>query len=638
MDQCKPNYKDSLDIVSTNNRSRFAEIPPEDIATYPPILRLKCGYKVVYLSFLGRAYLIPDGAVKSKRPVLKDDTTSWPSRYLPKAPSILDQSEGGITVQLTKSCNLACKYCYADSNTGSKLKLIDTGFVKDIISTKIGAGRKSFSTSFFGGGEPTLAFPQIQEIHAFIRSKVSKTYFSIQTNGVVPEEKLDWIMGNIDHIAVSCDGPQHIHDRQRPFPNGAGSHGQVERTLRTLVENKKDVVACIAVSAYSAGMQEEIVDYFHSLGVKNMRVGFVIPTSRSQSDGTLYSKSPNLDIFAKHLFRSMELADDYGITIQADNYPPLFKIGSQFCGSLNYCLTLDNHISSCYRVLDKDSPGFSPLTYGKYEKGRVILSDKKIKALLERNAYSLKPCKRCFLRWNCAGYCMYDAAMLTGNALMPSQKMCRRLRDGAKTYISYKIARHLQQLSHRFEHDAKGTHFKTFFKKYSITGTAGKEWGTYLSITEGTDLKACAEEILQKRSKGQISRLLLLSSNTIGPQVLDGFLEFFNTLKRQGLNVRLTKPVCRHMLRHGPGLPGAPKNCKECLELFIVQKNGTLRFCDGTSSSKTIEEYINRDEVYGEFTKGGLDRSTHENCASCIFLMRENCGGVCAHCTDQKVS
>ena len=90
--------------------------------------------------------------------------------------------------------------------------------------------------AYHGGGEPTVAWQVMTASLAYARQKATAlglaVYASAATNGVLLEEKIDWIMANLHGVSVSFDGLPAVHDAHRLTLLGQGSSHRVVHTLR----------------------------------------------------------------------------------------------------------------------------------------------------------------------------------------------------------------------------------------------------------------------------------------------------------------------------------------------------------------------------------------------------------------------
>jgi uncharacterized protein len=87
--------------------------------------------------------------------------------------------------------------------------------------------RKTLLFNFFGG-EPLLEFQLVRVLVSYIHKLVKKTKirvsFAINTNGtLLDREKLDFLKSNNFYLGFSIDGPEDVHDANRPMRNGGAT-------------------------------------------------------------------------------------------------------------------------------------------------------------------------------------------------------------------------------------------------------------------------------------------------------------------------------------------------------------------------------------------------------------------------------
>ncbi len=88
---------------------------------------------------------------------------------------------------------------------------------------------KPFTVVLHGGEPLLLGISKLEYLLSRLRKALPKNYpVSIQTNGILITNKiLDVCSKYKTTIAVSIDGPQHIHDKERLSHNGSGTFEQV---------------------------------------------------------------------------------------------------------------------------------------------------------------------------------------------------------------------------------------------------------------------------------------------------------------------------------------------------------------------------------------------------------------------------
>lgn len=128
-----------------------------------------------------------------------------------------------ISIELTKTCNLSCAYCYANAVNRKNAEIMPLpklyAFFEKFRET---GGRRILLT----GGEVTL-IPQIEEI--ICEAKRVGLMVDLFTNGTMITDRLAaFFSENANLISVSLDGPELHHDRLR------GVSGSYARTMEGL--------------------------------------------------------------------------------------------------------------------------------------------------------------------------------------------------------------------------------------------------------------------------------------------------------------------------------------------------------------------------------------------------------------------
>lgn len=116
---------------------------------------------------------------------------------------------------------------------------------------------------------------------------------AVTTNGVlIDDEWLACFEARNISVAISLDGPAHIHDLHRRTFQGTGTHAAVERAARMLVSRDIGVIAlAVCNPAYAP---QQYADFFAACGISNYDI--MIP------DATVDEKPPSIAAFYKGLF------------------------------------------------------------------------------------------------------------------------------------------------------------------------------------------------------------------------------------------------------------------------------------------------------------------------------------------------
>jgi uncharacterized protein len=214
-----------------------------------------------------------------------------------------DQPITQLLVKVATRCNIDCSYCYwfRDPAVYDKPKLMSTAVVQQLlqrIEEHIIRYRLIDFPIILHGGEPLLwgveNFHRFAEACAAISSRTEcEIPIAVTTNGIlIDDEWLDCFEARNISVAISLDGPAHIHDIHRRTFQGTGTHGAVERAARMLVSRDIGVSAlAVCNPAYRA---EQYVEFFAACGITSYDI--MIP------DATVDEKPPSVASFYNGLF------------------------------------------------------------------------------------------------------------------------------------------------------------------------------------------------------------------------------------------------------------------------------------------------------------------------------------------------
>ena len=154
-----------------------------------------------------------------------------------------------LTIEVTNSCNLKCKYCgYGelydnyDPRNGQKLSINKVRALIDYLSPYWNeyAHNQPMFVSFYGG-EPLLNFELIKEVvDIFERLNCSRKFiFSMTTNGTMLHHYIDYLVQHNFKLLISLDGNE-LSNSYRIKKNGEPSFIDVVKNIMWIKRNFKD--------------------------------------------------------------------------------------------------------------------------------------------------------------------------------------------------------------------------------------------------------------------------------------------------------------------------------------------------------------------------------------------------------------
>lgn len=317
-----------------------------------------------------------------------------------------------VVIYVSSNCNLRCIYCYASAGVYDEMVSVDNAkTLIDFVVSKV----DRLIIDFHGGGEPLLYFDVIKELHEYAKG-TGKLYRTVLiSNGVIEENQdtvLDWIVNNVDVMALSCDGFPEIQNEQRPFCNKNISSTHVERTIRYFNEKKYVYTVRSTITKKSSEKLLEITKYFHDLGVKYLVYSPCYNFGRTSDTNVV----PDPKIYVENYMRAVKFAFKNGMRLTSNSfrYP-----GYHYCGALsgfNIALTTDNYISSCYEVISSKDKTANMFIIGKVENGKVDFFNDKLEGLKNIEMADNK-CSSCDYRLVCRGGCPVKRARESRDSL-----------------------------------------------------------------------------------------------------------------------------------------------------------------------------------------------------------------------------
>lgn len=174
----------------------------------------------------------------------------------------------------TLRCNSSCVYCQVarknmDDHTADMIKETAKNAVKMIFESPSPCIKIEFQ-----GGDPSTDFEMVQYIIEYAEwtniFKKRQLEFVICTNiTLLDEERVKYLKKHNCFISTSLDGPEDLHDANRPLQNTPHNHKIFEEKLKMIRDvwgDKECVSALMTTSKYSLGRFKEIIDEYLRLG------------------------------------------------------------------------------------------------------------------------------------------------------------------------------------------------------------------------------------------------------------------------------------------------------------------------------------------------------------------------------------
>jgi uncharacterized protein len=214
-----------------------------------------------------------------------------------------DQPISQLLVKVASRCNIDCDYCYwfRDASVYDKPKLMSAEVLQQLlrrIEEHVTKHSLIDLPIILHGGEPLLwgveNFRRIAEACEAISSRTGCDIpIAVATNGVLIDDAwLDCFEAHNISVAISLDGPAHIHDLHRKTFQGTGTHAAAERAARMLLA--RDIGVSALAVCNPAFAPKAYVDFFAACGVSHYDI--MIP------DATVDESPPSIGAFYNGLF------------------------------------------------------------------------------------------------------------------------------------------------------------------------------------------------------------------------------------------------------------------------------------------------------------------------------------------------
>lgn len=258
-------YKDKYLITSDHGSWMFLNKKEYDIFKTG---RVKSGTKL-YHDLKKKGFLITKDS-------LNDVIDAMRKRY-----SFLYHGTSLHIVVPTLRCDLDCVYCHASSHPKDTKGCDMTKNTADKVLDFIFESPSEYISIEFQGGEPLLNFTIVKYMinEAKKRKADKKLQMTIVTNMTHMTEKImHYLIDNDVVICTSLDGPQKIHDTNRPVK----SYEHVKKWITCIQKEykkrnitDKNIHALLTVTKDSLRYPKEIIDEYVSLGLKSIHLRFL---------------------------------------------------------------------------------------------------------------------------------------------------------------------------------------------------------------------------------------------------------------------------------------------------------------------------------------------------------------------------
>jgi uncharacterized protein len=346
-----------------------------------------------------------------------------------------------LVLNVTNSCNLACRYCYeygddrlAKAETASVMGEEVARQSVDLLFAQSKKGQRLQLTFF--GGETLLNFKVIQPTVAYARKRAAEegqfVDFSLTTNATLLTPSIvQWLAENNIGVTVSIDGPKEFQDGMRVYSTGMGSYDVVAPRIRELlrVHRGRPIGARVTVTSKTLDLVRTRQHLVEEMGF--YEVGFAPVTS---SPGRDYSLDGNgferlleqFDILAEQYVEGALQNRYTGFANLADMMGEVHQGVSKAypCGAGVGLLGVapEGDLGLCHRFAGAGDHDFGHVATG-------IDNAKRSEHLEKGHLDHRTDCHTCWARSLCSGGCYHEAQVRYGDRFQPNLHYCDYIRS-----------------------------------------------------------------------------------------------------------------------------------------------------------------------------------------------------------------
>ena len=336
-------------------------------------------------------------------------------------------------IDMTKSCNLNCLYCFRelDRDLPSMKKTQMIRITEALIRHMREHSGMPVSIQAWGG-EPLLKLDMILLMRHMFDEAGLVPEIAIETNGtLISKETAKLITEANIHVGISIDGNSLVHDLQRPMIGGSPSLNRVENGIKNLRDaGCRNFGTITVVTRNTLRHLEEIIDYFaKDLHLKSIKFNLMRKTDHNEG---LAIDPDEIESYADRLLNHIYHLYKNGIFIREQNIRQRL---------LNLTCRPDNNICNACgcqggrRMLSIDPEGsVYPCELTDYQTFRMGSVEESFDRMAQRAAESgkgyfeprnLESCKDCPWFYYCKGGCKSAALYAYGQVTNIDETECR---------------------------------------------------------------------------------------------------------------------------------------------------------------------------------------------------------------------
>lgn len=203
--------------------------------------------------------------------------------YMRESKSYLFSATSLHIFVVTNCCNMNCIYCQAQTGSIAPTGMMTEAVAKRAVDIALSSPSK-YLTFEFQGGEPLLNFPIIKYIVEYANSKQGNKiidYNIVSNLTLLTDEIIEFIRMYQIGVSTSLDGDTSLHNKNRPYPTGAGTFSDVQCGVRRLRDADITVGAIETTTRYSLSAAKQIVNTYRDMEMTSIFLRPLTPLGRA---------------------------------------------------------------------------------------------------------------------------------------------------------------------------------------------------------------------------------------------------------------------------------------------------------------------------------------------------------------------
>ena len=355
-----------------------------------------------------------------------------------------------MCLHIAHDCNLACRYCFAEEGEyHGRRALMSAEVGKKALDYLVAHSgkRRNLEVDFFGG-EPLMNFEVVKEITAYGR-ELEKTHdkkfrFTMTTNGVLLNDEIkDFINKECGNVVLSVDGRKDVHDRMRPFRNGAGSYDLIMPKFHDMADSRHQMNYYVrgTFTHHNLDFSEDVLSLADQ-GFKQISVEPVVADASEDyalREEDLPKIREEYDKLAVEMIRREREGRGFNFfhfMIDLTGGPCVYKrLSGCGCGTEYLAVTPWGDFYPCHQFVGHEEYLLGNVFDGITEQGMAHR-----RTFNACNVYSKEKCKNCFSKFYCSGGCAANAYNFNHDINDPYEIGCELQRKRVECAIMIKCA------------------------------------------------------------------------------------------------------------------------------------------------------------------------------------------------------